>query len=173
LEELLAEACLQQNRDNAALGVLRKLIDGGSFNPNVYATAARVAFRKQVPALNLQSRLDEGASEIRSWCTKAIEIEPLHIEANNILAWVEALEPRPGPVNLAAIRGAYQRLTGQASTSETIAALALAMWRYGDVSSARALCEKLVASRYTDDRSLQIANALMIATENVPPVKVP
>lgn len=120
--ELLADACENRKRPEPELQLLRQVITAGSSNPRVYSTAARLLFEKALPRLSLDGRVDEPASDIRLWCRRAIEIEPLDITANEILAWTEALAPALEKQNIETILEACRRLEGNAATDEVLSA---------------------------------------------------
>lgn len=168
LRELLAEACVVHDRPGPATAELRKLIDAGSTNPEVFALAASLGFRARVPEVGLQSRITEGGDELRAWCARAIELEPRHREANRIDAWLQALGPTVDTANIEAIKQAYQRVAGNSSTVGMVAALAVAVWRTGDGATARGLCQKLVESSFTDQEALGVATALLRETASAP-----
>ena len=91
LRELLVAGCRQWKRPDAALENLRRLIAAGSRNPRVYTLAASQVTDRQAPRITLDARLGDEASEARNWCRRALELEPLMMEANVTLAWAEAL----------------------------------------------------------------------------------
>lgn len=161
LRELLLEACIKWKRREAATAQLQRLIAGGSTNPAVYFTAADNLFRTVASAITLQVRLGEKAVEIGELCRKALAIEPRHPDANNLLAWSEALGPEMRAENVAAIQAILQAMNGIAPMQEVASALAVARWRSGDPSGARTLAMMLRDSPYTNKRGRDLAIALL------------
>lgn len=146
LRELLSDACKSRGRSEEELEQLKALIEDGSTNPRVYGRAAVLTMRNVVPAMNADARLGEEVNDIRLWCGKAIELEPLYVEANEFLAWAEALAPSVEQRNLEVIAAICRRLDGHAKTDMALAALATARWRAGHAKQARSLAEIIVTS---------------------------
>ncbi len=166
LRELLVEACISRNRPDAALVELRKLIDAGSQSAEVYALAADIVFKRQVPKITLESRITADVREARAWAARAVELEPRHVGANGLSAWMEALGSEVKPAQLEAVKQAYWRLHGATSTTEVSAALAVTAYRAGDLALARQVSQKLATSVYSHRESRAIANAVLEALGN-------
>ncbi len=167
LRELLVEACLARDHPDLALAELRKIITAGNASAEVYALVSSLGFRARVREVTLAGQVGEGAEELRVWSEKAVEMEPRHREANHTGAWLAALAPAVGAPQIEAIKGAYKRLAGQASTMHIVAALAVALHRSGEVASARGLAQKLLDSPYTDREPRGVA--MEILREGSPP----
>jgi hypothetical protein len=159
--ELLADACEQRSRPDAYLSELRTIIAAGTANPDVYTQAAKVLFQKSGNKHILADRLGDEAQEIRDLCNKALGLEPLHVEANELLAWTEAFAPAVEKSNLETIARICRTLDGNSATDEALAALAVARWRSGGVKQARTLCERLNASPFSGTRAKGIAADLI------------
>jgi hypothetical protein len=146
LRELLADACQRRRKGTAYLGELRTLIASGTTNPAVYSEAAGTLLETSVPKRSPDARLAEETKEIRKWCKQALALEPLYVEANETLAWCEALAPTVESSNLETIAGICRRLDGNAPTDNALAAMAVARWRAGNMKQARTICERLANS---------------------------
>jgi hypothetical protein len=171
--ELLADACQQRDRLDSNLERLRSLIADGSSNPAVYTQAADVLFDRSVPKTTLDARLGDEAAQIRDWCNRALELEPLYMEANELLAWTEALAPSVEKANLETIARICRTIDGKAATDEALTALAMARWRSGGLKQSRTICERLIASPFSGLRARRIAKELLAklddATGPTPP----
>ena len=161
LREILADACARRENEDAALTELRAIISAGSSNPVVYADAADILFRRRVAKITVESRLGDEADEIRQWCNRACELEPLHLEANELLAWAEAFAPVMEPRNLEAIARICRRLDGNAPTDNALAALAVARRRSAKAKSAQALAEQINASVFSGRTAKSIAAQIL------------
>jgi hypothetical protein len=160
LRELLAEACLRRRQWADEVEQLKKIITEGTQNPAVYVNAAAAAFREAAPRPTLHSRLGSEAATIAGWCRKALEIEPRYREANELLAWTEALGPTVDAASIATLERLYRSMAGDVSTSDVVAALAVARWRTGDLAWARTLSRVLGESPYADTNAKEIAAEL-------------
>jgi hypothetical protein len=170
--ELLADACEEWDRSEMNLIELRAIIAAGTSNPVVYAQAANVLFNKSGIKHTPDARLGVEVSEIRDWCTKALEFEPLHVQANDILAWTEAFAPTVEKSNLETIARICRVLDGNAPTDEALAALAVARWRSGGAKQARALCERLNASHFSGKTARSISKELLLRLDKPAPDSV-
>lgn len=160
LRELLAAACIRRKRPEAALPILRKLIEEGSKNPRVYNRAASLLTERNAPKLSLDARLGEEVVEARRWCQRALELEPFFREANFTLAWIEALAPEVDQQGIATIETLYRRTRGALPSDELIMPLAVALWRVGDTATARQLCAKLKDEALATKQSRELAKEL-------------
>lgn len=167
LRELLAEACLARNRPDLALAELRKLVELGSQSAEVYALAADLVFKREVPKITGLTRIErESMTEVRAWLAKAIELEPRHREANHMAAWIEALGPEVTPVQVGAVKQAYWRLKDSASTTSVATALAVAALRAGDKVLARQVSQRLVESVFTEREFRAVAEWVLQVTDS-------
>lgn len=166
LRDVLVDACARRGRDEAELTELRALIAGGSANPAVYARAAEVQFRKAIPELALDARVGDEAEEIRTLCKRTLELEPLYTEANETLAWTEALGPTVEAANVASIGEICHRMSGTAPTDAALTAYAIARWRAGNAQQARALAVKLKDSIYTRSSAKELVTDLIARIDN-------
>ncbi len=161
LRELLADACEARQRNDEELEQLKVLIEGGSTNPRVYGRAAVLTMRSAAPVLSADARLGEEVNDIRLWCGQAIELEPLYVEANESLAWAEALAPSVEQRNLEVIAAICRRLDGNAKTDMALAALATARWRAGHAKQARSLAELIGASPLSRPPAKELARDIL------------
>jgi hypothetical protein len=161
LREMLAAACIQKKRRAAALDNLRQLIASGSVNPRVYISAASLLTDAHMPKLTLDARLGTEAIEAREYCRRAIELEPQFREANLMLAWIEALGPEIGQPSIASIEEIYTRARGRIPTDDIIMALAVALWRGGDIDTARELGANLKSDALATKHSRELASQLL------------
>jgi hypothetical protein len=171
LREVLALACSRHDREEAELRELRELIAAGSTNPAVYARAAELRFQKAVPKLALDARVVDEAGEIRAWCKRALEIEPLYADADETLAWTEALASKVEAANLEAISRICHRLQGNAKTDAALTAYAIGRWRTGDSRQARSLAEKLKDSIYTRTSVKELVRELIARIDAAAPAR--
>jgi len=58
-------------------------------------------------------------------------LEPLYLEANELLAWSEAFAPTVKNADVETIAGICRALDGNARTDNVFTALAIAQWRRG------------------------------------------
>lgn len=168
LHELFADACECRNHSDAGLTELRGIITGGSANPAVYSQAASALFHRSVTKPSAESRLGEETEEIRACCNKALEFEPLHVEANETLAWTEAFAPTVEKHNLEVIARVCRALDGNAPTDAALAALAVARWRTGSLKQARSLCERLDSSPLSRKQVKILAKELLALLDRPP-----
>lgn len=168
LREILVEACLKWDRHEAVSENLGRLIAAKSTNPEVYALAAKRALGKLAPQIGMSVRLGPEADEIRRWCARALWLEPRHADANNALALTLALGREVSPESVTSIQKIYRTLSGNASTSTAVAALAIAYARTGDSVSAREVSGILRDSKFSDARAKQIAENLLAELERGP-----
>lgn len=161
LRELLADACSRRDRSDAQLAELRRLIAAGSTNPDVYCDASKILFRRAVPTIAVDARMGDEAGEIRAWCIKARELEPLHLGASGLLAWTEALAPVVEKSSLETIVGICRALDGNAPTDSALAALAVARWRSGGFKQARSVAELLQSSVFAGKAAKSIATDVL------------
>jgi hypothetical protein len=161
LREFLAEACEERHRSSDQLEQLRRVIDSGSTNPAVFARAARRLLESKKAENWMDTRLNEETTDIRTWCRRALELEPLQLEANETLAWAEAFAPQVEKGNLETIVGICRALDGNAPTDNALAALAVARWRKGQTKQALSLCERLKSSVMSRKRAKEIANDVL------------
>lgn len=159
--ELLADACQKRDRLDSNLEELRSIMSNGSANPAVYTQAATILFNRSVPKYTPDARLGADTQQIREWCNKALELEPLYVEANELLAWTEAFAPSVEKTNLEAIARICRTLDGKAATDQALTALAIARWRSGGLKQARTLCERLNASPFTGPQAKTITKDLL------------
>jgi hypothetical protein len=168
LRELLADACDARDRDDAYLQEMRTLIAGGSANVGVYANAAMTLFKRAVKKPSLDARVSDEVGEIRAWCNEALKIEPLHVDANKVLAWTEALAPSVEKSNIDTVVRICRALEGNAATDEALAALAVARWRAGGLKQARTLCDRLKQSSFSGEIAKGIATDLIARLDASP-----
>lgn len=162
LRELLAEACFARGRMTEGTNQLDLLIAADSPNPEVYQTAGRRIFYEEVPKISIYGRFDaETVTKLRTLFRKALEIEPLCIDALDLLAWTEALGPTVNAENLAAIERIYHTLDGYAATSDAVAAMATAAWRSGDKAWALKIAQELAQSPYADKDGKRTSGELL------------
>ena len=161
LREVLADACDSRSRNAECLIQQRALIAAGTTNQAVYTAAATAVFKASIKELSPDARLGDATEEIRSWCTKALALEPLDVQANETLAWTEALAPTVGKSNLDTIARICRTLDGTAPTDQALAALAVARWRAGANAQARALCERIDISVFTRKSARGIVHELL------------
>lgn len=161
LRELLVGACVKWKRKDAALENLRKLIAAGSKNPRVYTLAAMLLTDESAPRIDIDARVGPEVAEARAWCRQALEIEPLFPDANMMLAFLEALAPEVDQQGIAAIEGLYLRTKDRMPTDDVMSALAIALWRAGDLETARELSAKLKTDALSSKQSREIAAALL------------
>jgi len=143
LREVLAAACIRRHRHGPAREQLQRLIDAKTTNPLVYVAASALRFVSDPSQLDINYRLHERADQIRIWCSAAVAIEPMLEDANQMLAWAEALAPEVDQQSIFSIEECYRRMRQVVPSDDIIAALAVAQWRLGDDATARALAEKL------------------------------
>lgn len=159
--ELLADACDAKHRADAELDQLQTIIKEGSTNTRVYSRAAELLFEKFAPERNLEAHTGPQADEIRALCLRALEIEPLNPDANNMLTWLEAYSATIEKPNLELITQICRRLDGNATTDEALCALVVARYRSGNVASTRSLAEKLLASPLCRKPARKTAQAVL------------
>ena len=136
--------------------------EGGDAHPAVYADAAFILNPRQLTGCTLDSRLDsEEGDEIRGWCRKAIELEPLYLEANELLAWSKAFAPTVEKANLDTIAGICRVLDKNARTDNVLTALAIAQWRMGNMAEARSLAERIHGSVFSGSLAKRLAQELL------------
>lgn len=161
LRELLVAACLKWKRPDAALAQLNQLIAANSKNPRVYSLAANLVTDRNASTITLDARLGGEVTQVREWCRRALELEPLFPDANLTLAWAEALAPEVEQQGIAAIEEIYARIKGRMPAEDVIMALAVALWRSGDVETARDLSAKLKDGALGTKQSRELAAALL------------
>ena len=164
LRELLAEACLVRRHREGYREQLRRLMGEGSTNPAVYVRAAQDLVSEHAKTDSIHERIELGTKQqVRTWCRQAVELEPLFMDANDTLAWAEAMGPTVGQAELAAIGEICRRLDGNGATDWSIAALAIARWRAGQADSARKACAALLDSPFSEERTRTIARDVLAA----------
>jgi hypothetical protein len=161
LKILLAEACGRRSRPDAQLKVMRELIAENPPYASIYARAAKLLFEGKKAESPIDIRLDSEVPDIRAWCHRALEIEPLNLDANETLAWAEALAPQVEKQNLETIVGICRALDGHAQTDGALAALAVARWRAGTPKQATKLCETIKRSPLSHLDARKIADAVL------------
>lgn len=161
LRELLVGACIKWKRKEPALENLRKLIADGSKNPRVYTLAADLLTDDSAPRITIDARVGPEVQEARAWCRQALELEPLFPDANKQLAFLEALAPEVDQQGIAAIEEIYQRTKDRIPNDEMISALAIALWRTGDLATARELSAKLKDDALSQKQTRELAAALL------------
>jgi hypothetical protein len=161
LDELVADACHRRRRSDVEIQLLRAIIAAGSSNSTVYSQAATLLFRQSATRDSLDIQLGTEAAEIRAWCQRSLELEPLNIDANETLAWTEAYAPTIGKPNLETIVHICRTLDGNAPTDEALAALAVARWRSGALVQARSLAERIKSSALSHQPAKNLAEKLL------------
>lgn len=162
LRELVPDACSLRGRRDEALKQFRLEIEAGSTNPLVYSEAAKRLFQNTVPNLALEARIEPGtAAQIQAWCTRALELEPLLVDANEKLAWTCALSANFDPANLPTIAGICHKLDGTTNTDEALTAMAVARWRNGNTKQARAIAQRVASSVFTRPQARHLATDLL------------
>ena len=137
-------------------------IEAGRTNAAIYADAAFLLNPRTLTGYTPDSRLDGAAGdEIRAWCQQAVALEPLYLEANELLAWGEAFAPTVEQRNVDTIAGLRQVLEGNARTDSVLTALAIAQWRRGNAAEARALAERVLASVLSRESAKHLAKELL------------
>ena len=161
LKELLADACERRGRKDQELELLRELIEEGSTNPKVYGRAAGLAMQRSMQGNRLDAKLGDEVGEIRDWCNKALAIEPLYAEANEVLAWAEALAPVVERRNQEVIVAICRRLDGNAKTDIALTALATSRLRMNQFKQARSLAEMIKNSPLSRASAKEMADAIL------------
>lgn len=172
LRPFLVAACLEWKREDAALAELRRLIASGTDNPAVYLLAAARLFARRVPVLGPHGRLGDEVTEIRQWCRRALDLEPLHPPASELLAWAEALAPEVDQQGIATIEALYARQRQRWPVDDLISALAVALWRAGEHETARALGLKLQEDALGSKDSRAIAAQVLALLPDAPAAPV-
>src|SRR6185503_14007915 len=113
------------------------------------------------------ARLRDEVTEMREWSRRAVELEPYFADANSMLAWTEALAPEVDQYGVATIEQLYLRIRKSLPVDDVVMALAVALWRAGDVATARELCTQLKAAALGTKQSREMASALL---ERIGPV---
>lgn len=169
LRELLADACGARGRTDAQFEELRRLIALGSDNPAVYADAAQILFQRQQTGDTLDARLEgEAGDQIRAWCRRAVELEPLHLQSAELLAWAEAIAPTVDARSIATITGIRRALEQNTRTDQVLAALAVAQWRVGNGAEARALAGRIGSSELSGSWARARAAELLARLDATP-----
>jgi hypothetical protein len=161
LRELMAEACRKHLEPADTLSELRTVIAHGSANPRVYGSAAELLLDEAAAKYTLDKRVTSGLADIRTWCGRALELEPTEIDANETLAWAEALAETIDAKNLQVIRSTCRNLDGNGPTDSVLAALAVARWRTGEIEKAGSLAKQLVDAEFSRKRVKTLAQALL------------
>jgi hypothetical protein len=131
---------------------------------------------ESAPTITIDARVGPEVAEARAWCRQALELEPLFPDANMMLAFLEALAPEVDQQGIATIEGLYRQTKDRIPTDDVISALAIALWRTGDLETARELSAKLKTDALSSKQSREIAAALLgriSSTVTVPTTKAP
>lgn len=142
LRELLVDACLTWQKNDAALQYVRQLIAEGSTNSHVYRVGDALLTRDE-SGFGLDTRMGAEMPEVRRWDRKGIQQEPLDTELERSLAINEACAARIDQQSITTIEACYLTMKGRAATDEVLMALAMALWRSGDTETANTLAVKL------------------------------
>ena len=100
-------------------------------------------------------------------------MEPLYLEANELLAWSEAFAPTVKNANVETIAGICRALDGNARTDNVFTALAIAQWRRENVAEARSLAERILASVLSGSSAKRLAKELLARIDTPPPAAAP
>jgi hypothetical protein len=159
LREMLIEACLDWKKPDPALRTVRQLIAEGSMNAHVYYVGDEL-LNSQHGNFGLNARHGPETAELRAWDQRGLALEPLDCDLNNACAENEAAALIVDQQSIATIEECYRRIKGRAPTDEVIAALAMALWRVGETTTAAELATKLAGDPLVRTRWRAMANHL-------------
>jgi hypothetical protein len=142
LREVLLESCLEWERYDDALKIVRELIAAGTKNPRVYREGDALLTRYGGP-FTLDLRYGPELAEVRAWDRRGLELEPLYTNLNESFAANEANAPVVDQQSIMTIEDCYRRIRGRAPVDKTLMALAVALWRTGDTKTASELAQRL------------------------------
>ena len=170
LREMLIEACLTWKKEDPALRTLRQLIAEGSTNPQVYLVGDEL-LNAHNGIFGLNARHGPETTELRAWDERGLALEPLDYNLNNACAENEAAALVVDQQSITTIEDCYRRIKGRGPTDEVIAALAMALWRVGETTTAAELATKLGGDPLARARWRNMANHLCqrIAAEKAAP----
>lgn len=159
LREMLVEACLAWQKPEPALRTIRQLIAEGSTNAEVYRVGDELLNAPNGP-FGLNARHGPETAELRAWDQRGLALEPLDYNLNNSCAQNEAAALVVDQQSITTIEDCYRRIKGRGPTDEVIAALAMALWRVGETTTAAQLGAKLAGDPLTRQRWRNLANHL-------------
>lgn len=160
LREVLADACLALGKRQAALDEFKQIIRDGSANSQVFYRAARLELDRANVEEDLDALLGEENLEIEAWARRGIELCPGDYSNYEALAWAEAKSRDISAAEATEINQICHALSGHTATDETLAALAVACWRLGNVAKASQYAKLLADSPLTRPTPRKIALAL-------------
>ena len=169
LRGLLISACLDKNRLGPALEQLREFLATNPENPAAFATAARLRLSEIMSAVSPDTRLKASEiDELNAWARRALKLEPNFNEAREVLAWNSALAPHCDRQDVEAILEHFRNIRPPGRQDQVGAALAIALWRVGELVSARTVSTTLMNSPFVHPEIHALIAALIPRLEISP-----
>lgn len=142
--ELLAAIAAQEGEVERAYEHWQRAAELGGGNAFSAVQAARWRLRELGPRAGLERRLaPDDAASARSWLDRALTLSPLHDEAIETIAWVEARAPE---FRIPIINLVQQRVGGLKEPHATLLALAVIRFRAGDLATASSIVQAVMES---------------------------